>query len=404
MRILVSAYACEPGKGSEPGVGWHVATGLCEQHDVWVLTRSNNRSAIEAELAERPHPRLQILYHDLPAWARSMKRGLRGVQLYYYLWQLSARRCVRVAVDEHSIQVCHHATFAKYWGPSAIAWLDLPYVIGPVGGADAVPSGLESVLGATGRIFEFVRRAARAVAERDPLVRRTVRGAVICIGATQTTTDRLSVMGARCTATWNQVGVNPVAGSAPPEPRADSLRVACVGRLVPLKAVALALEAIAAAPSAVLEVIGDGPERARLEKRCSDLGIVDRVRFRGNLTQQQALLAIERADILLHPSLHDSGGMVCAEALSLGRPVVALRWAGPAEIVDDTCGVLVDPFGGAQVVAMRIASAIEELASDRARIQLLGANGLVRVESELAWRCRIERIEACLTDAMMGMR
>jgi len=96
--------------------------------------------------------------------------------------------------------------------------------------------------------------------------------------------------------------------------------------------------------------------------------------------------------------------MVCAEALSLGRPVVALRWAGPAEIVDDTCGVLVDPFGGAQVVAMRIASAIEELASDRARIQLLGANGLVRVESELAWRCRIERIEACLTDAMMGMR
>ncbi|MBU4555321.1 MAG: glycosyltransferase family 4 protein [Actinobacteria bacterium] len=402
MRILVSAYACEPDKGSEPGVGWHVATGLSERHDVWVLTRSNNRSAIEDELAVRPRPRLRVLYHDLPAWVLSMKRGLRGVQLYYYLWQLSARRCVRAAVDEHSIQVCHHATFAKYWGPSAIAWSGVPYVMGPLGGGDVVPRGLESVLAAEGRVLEFLRTCARLLAERDPFVRRAVRGASICIGATSATTDRLRALGARQTATWNQVGVNPQETPALPEAVQARIKVVCAGRLVPLKAVTLALEAIAKVPCADLEVVGDGPERSRLQERTSQLGIAGRVRFLGTKSYGETLVAIKSADVLLHPSLHDSGGMVCAEALSVGRPVVALRWAGPAQILDDTCGILVNPMGGASVVASRLASAIAELASDRSKLRQFGVNGLARVESELSWRRRIDRLEAYMDDAIAG--
>ena len=50
MKILVSAYACEPGKGSEPGAGWLWARAAARRHEVWVLTRANNREAIEAAL------------------------------------------------------------------------------------------------------------------------------------------------------------------------------------------------------------------------------------------------------------------------------------------------------------------------------------------------------------------
>ena len=52
MRLLLSAYACEPGRGSEPGVGWNWAIALAALgHDVWVLTRANNRDRIEQALA-----------------------------------------------------------------------------------------------------------------------------------------------------------------------------------------------------------------------------------------------------------------------------------------------------------------------------------------------------------------
>ena len=70
-RILLSAYACEPGKGSEPAVGWMWATELAAAgHEVWVLTREANRSSIEAVIPPLNADRLHFHYCDLPHWAR----------------------------------------------------------------------------------------------------------------------------------------------------------------------------------------------------------------------------------------------------------------------------------------------------------------------------------------------
>ena len=90
LRVLISAYACEPGKGSEPGVGWNFSKEMAKHHDLWVLTRLNNREIIENELLENPTEELHFIYHDLPKWTAWWKKGGRGVQLYYYLWQLTA--------------------------------------------------------------------------------------------------------------------------------------------------------------------------------------------------------------------------------------------------------------------------------------------------------------------------
>ena len=97
MKVLVSAYACEPGKGSEPGAGWRWAGAAAQEHEVWLLTRSNNRSAIDDAIAEDPRlaQRIHPVYLDLPPWIRRWKRGPRGVHLYYALWQQSARRTAR---------------------------------------------------------------------------------------------------------------------------------------------------------------------------------------------------------------------------------------------------------------------------------------------------------------------
>jgi hypothetical protein len=88
MKVLLSAYACEPGKGSEPGVGWNWVRQIAPFAEVWVITRSNNREAIEKALAEEPLPNVHWVYFDLPRWARFWKKGQRGVHLYYYLWQV----------------------------------------------------------------------------------------------------------------------------------------------------------------------------------------------------------------------------------------------------------------------------------------------------------------------------
>src|SRR3954468_6504356 len=96
LKVLISAYACEPGKGSEPEVGWQWSLQMARFHDVTVLTRANNGPAIEGALAHlRGHqPLPRFVYHDRHKLLLGVKRRLGSVQLYYLLWQRSARRLI----------------------------------------------------------------------------------------------------------------------------------------------------------------------------------------------------------------------------------------------------------------------------------------------------------------------
>ena len=82
MRVLLSAYSCQPGKGSEPGIGWNWAMQIARFHEVWVLTRAANRQAVEAALRANGPANLRFAYYDLPRWARFWKRGPRAVLPY----------------------------------------------------------------------------------------------------------------------------------------------------------------------------------------------------------------------------------------------------------------------------------------------------------------------------------
>ena len=78
LKVLMSAYACEPGRGSEPGVGWVVASEMARYHDVWVITRPNHRPFIEAELARNPQPDLHFVYWDLPVGCHGSPEKVRA--------------------------------------------------------------------------------------------------------------------------------------------------------------------------------------------------------------------------------------------------------------------------------------------------------------------------------------
>ena len=74
LKIFISAYACEPGKGSEPGIGWNVVNELAKYNEVHVLTRSNNRESIESALAEKTEATPVFHYYDLPKCLTFWKR------------------------------------------------------------------------------------------------------------------------------------------------------------------------------------------------------------------------------------------------------------------------------------------------------------------------------------------
>jgi glycosyltransferase involved in cell wall biosynthesis len=342
MKILLSAYACEPGKGSEPGVGWHWALELARQgHEVTVLTRANNRGPIETALAGKCPEGLNFLYYDLPRWAMWWKKVTRGVYLYYQLWQIGAYLMSRRAFDTESFDVVHHLTFGGIRQASFLGYLGIPFIIGPLGGGEYVPQQLLKTFPVRGRFCEAVRHIWNKLCCLDPIYRQMLDKADVIYCKTLQTRQALPGRYRAKSAVALEIGIDafwvPKSVFVPSTP--DFLSV---GRLLYWKGTHLTLDAFACVlaqrSDATLTIVGAGPEEEWLKARAERLGIAHSVRWRGWMLQNELRKIYHESLALIFPSLRDSSGNVALEALSAGTPVICLNLGGPAALVPTSAG------------------------------------------------------------------
>jgi glycosyltransferase involved in cell wall biosynthesis len=392
VRVLVSAYACEPGQGSEPGGGWHWVCQIGRFEECWVITRVNNRPAIEQASAANPMPGVHFIYFDLPRWARFWKRGKTGVRLYYYLWQMSVYLLARKLHREFNFSLVHHLTFANYWLPSFLPLLPVPFVWGPVGGAESAPPTFRKSFSLRGKIYEVLRDTARRLSELNPFVKITARRAVASFAVTPETAERLTSLGCRNVAISSQVALSleemSLLGKIPAR-RGGAFRVFSIGRLLHWKGFELGIRAFAEFhkrfPDSEYWLIGNGPEKERWLRLADKLGVADSIIFFDALPRAELLESIANCDVLLHPSLHDSGGWVTMEAMAAGRPVICLDLGGPALQVTAATGIKIPATSPEQVIR-DIVAALERMATDASGRASLGQAGRARIEQEFNWK------------------
>ena len=357
MRILLSAFVCEPDAGSERGNGWTWAQRLARDHEVVVLTDSSFRSAIETRLAERPEPRLRVEY------VGSGLRGLRGLRRvrYYGAWQRLALTRARELERAEPFDVVHHVTFGAHRLPSYLWKLDAPFVWGPVGGGEGVSPlfYLPRWMGWRESLREMARALSNLLVRVDPRVRRTAVNADV-VAVTTEQTRRALPRSARARAQVlpstivQRHTLDELATATPRHGSPAGLRLVYAGRLLGWKGGGLALRAFAAyaehRPAAELHVYGDGRNRRWLERLASRLGLEARVRFHGRVPRAELIGAYSGFNAFLFPSLHDSSGFVTIEAQAAGLPVVCLDTGGPGAQVPAAAGVKVAPRRPAQTV------------------------------------------------------
>jgi glycosyltransferase involved in cell wall biosynthesis len=390
MRVLVSAYACEPGKGSEAGVGWNWVSQAARFHDVWAITREKNRAAIESSLAAETLPRVHWVYYEPPGWARLGRKAPRGYD-YYFLWQLGAYLVAKKLHRKVGFDLVHHATLVNYWAPCFLSLLPLAFVWGPVGGGESAPRSFWRAFSLRGKAYELLRDLARSLAQLNPIVRLTARRAAVGLATTPQTEKRLRALGCRNVLIHSQVGLVSEeirTLSSFPLRQSDPFRFFSIGDLLHLKGLDLGLRAFARFqarfPATEYWIIGDGPERKRLENLTRSLGLASMVRFYGTIPRPEVLEKLVDCDVLVHPSLHDSGGWVCLEAMAAGRPVICLNLGGPALEVTLETGIKIPAISPSQAIA-DLSLAMEELARDSARRTRLGQAGRERVSRLYNW-------------------
>jgi glycosyltransferase involved in cell wall biosynthesis len=240
----------------------------------------------------------------------------------------------------------------------------------------------------------------------DPFVRRTARRAAVALATTAQSAERLRALGVRDVRPMSAMGLPAgeiAALGAMPVRRTGPFRMAAVGLLLYWKGFELAIRSLArlraAVPDAELWIIGDGPERARLASVARGLGLGNSVRFLGGMPRADVLRNLAECDVLVHPSLHDSGGCVCTEALAAGRPVVCLDTGGPALQVTPECGFAVAANSPRQAMD-DLALAIHALASNPELRLRMGEAARRRVREELWWDRKGEQLAAIYQEVL----
>lgn len=332
MRILMSAYACAPGQGSEPEVGLRTLLAAASEHDVWLITRSANIGRLQQELSgDAFRQRVHLVGIDLGGLKRRWKpkAGLLSLHWYYDAWQREVARLAVRLDEEFDFDLVHHVTFSSYWTRVGAASVAKPLVWGPVGGACKPPLRLLSLMGWKGAITDLARIGLRPVVAYVHRARRTAeQSAVLMVQNPETATALRSRYSA--TILPNALAAaGSINGDPPVGVRARNVVVA--GRLIGLKATSLALLVLDKLRNdgLVLDIFGTGPEIKRLQKLTKRLDIVERVRFHGVVPRSVLLEEFSKAGVFLHPALHDEAPLVVAEALSSGAPVVCLDRGGP---------------------------------------------------------------------------
>ncbi|MGQ0721230.1 MAG: glycosyltransferase [Candidatus Eiseniibacteriota bacterium] len=186
------------------------------------------------------------------------------------------------------------------------------------------------------------------------------------------------------------------AGRAPARARLslppDRFVIGTVARLDPVKDHAALLEACAtiraAVPSAHLVLVGDGPERAALERRAGELGVLEAVTFAGS--RADARLLLPGFDLYVNSSRYEGVSLTIIEAMAAGLPVVATRVGGTPEVIDDgRTGVLVPPGDPSALAAAAV-----DLARDPSRRRLLAAAARDEAERRFALERMLEEYAA----------
>lgn len=407
LRVLLIAEACNPTWTSVPLVGYSFARALAERPDldVTLVSHVRNRTALEADPIAA---RVRLGFIDNEWVARPLyllSRALRGGNSLswttdtamawpsYMVFEKEVFRRFGRQLHAGKFDLIHRVTpLSPTMGSPLASLTDVPMLLGPLNGGLPWP-----------RDYPELRRQEREwlvpfrnTYRRLPYYRSTYRHlAGVIAGSRHTATEVPRCFHGRHFY-LPENGVDPQRfpiASDWPKPR-GRFRFLTVGRLVPYKGADLILDAMRRSPAlraCELCIVGDGPERGRLEVLIREYGLEDNVQMLGWVDQPRLAQEFARSQVFAFPSLREFGGGVALEALASGLPAVIVDYGGPAELVTPECGVLL-PMRPREELVESLRRAMEELAGDPERCRQMGEAACRRVRDEFTWSTKAARL------------
>lgn len=377
LKIFVSAYACEPGLGSEIGVGWHWVLEMSKYFDLWVLTRKSNQHSIEPWIADHPqYANIHFLYFDLPKWARFWKKGLRGVRIYYNIWQMCTNRIVKRTMQENDIKIFHHLTYGNaMWRVSSYGKKQF-FVWGPIGGLESIPEEYSRHYGRKARLIEKIRRMAVDSSINNHGFKSRCESADLILCKTDITRSKIPQQYSSKAVLFTDVAADVATIADNKKKNKDITEFITVGRLDAWRGFDLVIEAFASAvrdnQNIHLTIVGDGSDRQRLKSLVEKLNLDNVVTLLGKVPMEVYKDMMNKADVVVNAALKEGAVTVSFDCMAMGKPLICLDTTGYTRYFNDDYAVVI-PRAGREEVIDNIKKAVLQLTDYEIR-DSLGSN------------------------------
>ncbi|MFD2569124.1 glycosyltransferase family 4 protein [Spirosoma soli] len=396
-KVLISAYACIPDRGSEEGNGWYYSSLVSQEgYQVWCLTRDIGKAEIEQKLKQCSYPNLNFVFVTVPKWVdKAYSRGLLGMYFHYIYWQWATLQMAIKLNKAHQFDLVHHVSYTSLQLGSFLYKLKRPFIYGPVGGGQEAPDIMRHYFKEHWTKEKMRSMVSDLMLRFNPGCYQSVRQADYVLAWNEDTRRMIHSLGRVKAVEKEFGGVGRYFIPAEPTYRSSSatLQLVWVGRLMPRKALELSLHGLSKVQADVpvhLTIVGDGEMGKYVPEYIAKYKLENRVTWVGKVSYEKVKEYYKQADVFYFTSLRDTGPAQLMEAMAYSLPVVTLHLHGQAELVNDTTGIRV-PITDPETVAAELAKAIEWMYYNEDKRVTMGLNAFDFAQRQV-WESKVSHL------------
>lgn len=401
LRVLILADDCNPDWHSLPALVYSAVCTLSKYADVVVATQIRNKPNIErdgmgnaevvyvdTEKVAAPIYKLATVLSGDFNKAMTLKVALTYPSYLAFEWAVWRR--FRQELRNGRFDVVHRFSPMSPTIPSPMAkWSPVPFVLGPVLGGLPWPKHFKAEMSREGEWMNYVREAHRWL----PFYQATYKHAAAILAGYDHTIEDVPDYAKSKTINFSEGGVDPTKFTLPVREKKEKMTILFVGRLVPFKMPEVLIHSFAASPllqQHKLVIVGDGPERPRLEQFIEEKGLSECVELTGTVSQDRVGELMRESEIFAFPSIREQGGGVLTLAMMSGMACVVVDYGGPAARVKSGCGVKI-PMGNLDHLVKHFTQELEKLVADPDGVIDMGVAARRYTETYYSWDAKARK-------------